>query len=121
VPPTEKSKKSTPHRYLDITPLGRQETWEDSLEDYPQTPPYKWWNWHDNYDAARLTRSGSRCPMLEKPPSESATQTRKHDQVYGAGQRASVRLLVVVKEVHSYSTPAVLVVDGLSRLDRSGF
>ena len=18
---------------------------------YPQTPPYKWWNWHDNYDA----------------------------------------------------------------------
>src|SRR5438046_2977612 len=38
--------------YLDITPLGRQETWEDSPEGYPQTPPYKWWNWHDNYDAA---------------------------------------------------------------------
>src|SRR5262245_46255168 len=36
--------------YLDITPLGRQETWEDSPEGYPQTPPYKWWNWHDNYD-----------------------------------------------------------------------
>jgi predicted dithiol-disulfide oxidoreductase (DUF899 family) len=35
--------------YLDITPLGRQETWEDSPEGYPQTPPYKWWNWHDNY------------------------------------------------------------------------
>jgi predicted dithiol-disulfide oxidoreductase (DUF899 family) len=27
--------------YLDITPLGRQETWEDSPEGYPQTPPYK--------------------------------------------------------------------------------
>src|SRR5262250_2770719 len=26
--------------YLDITPLGRQETWEDSPEGYPQTPPY---------------------------------------------------------------------------------
>jgi predicted dithiol-disulfide oxidoreductase (DUF899 family) len=38
--------------YLDITPLGRQETWEDSPEGYPQSPPYKWWNWHDNYDAA---------------------------------------------------------------------
>jgi predicted dithiol-disulfide oxidoreductase (DUF899 family) len=38
--------------YLDITPLGRQETWEDSPEGYPQTPPYKWWNWHDNYEAA---------------------------------------------------------------------
>jgi hypothetical protein len=37
--------------YLDITPLGRQETWEGSPEGYPQTPPYKWWNWHDNYDA----------------------------------------------------------------------
>jgi predicted dithiol-disulfide oxidoreductase (DUF899 family) len=39
--------------YLDITPLGRQETWEDSPEGSPQTPPYKWWNWHDNYDAER--------------------------------------------------------------------
>jgi predicted dithiol-disulfide oxidoreductase (DUF899 family) len=37
--------------YLDITPLGRQEIWEDSPEGYPQTVPYKWWNWHDNYDA----------------------------------------------------------------------
>jgi predicted dithiol-disulfide oxidoreductase (DUF899 family) len=37
--------------YLDITPLGRQESWEDSPKGYPQTPPYKWWNWHDNYDA----------------------------------------------------------------------
>jgi predicted dithiol-disulfide oxidoreductase (DUF899 family) len=35
--------------YLDVTPLGRQETWEDSPDGYPQTPPYKWWNWHDNY------------------------------------------------------------------------
>ena len=38
--------------YLDATPLGRQETWEDSPEGYPQSPPYKWWNWHDNYDEA---------------------------------------------------------------------
>jgi len=37
--------------YLDLTPLGRQEIWEDSPKGYPQTPPYKWWNWHDNYDA----------------------------------------------------------------------
>jgi predicted dithiol-disulfide oxidoreductase (DUF899 family) len=35
--------------YLDITALGRQEEWEDSPEGYPQTPPYKWWNWHDEY------------------------------------------------------------------------
>ena len=37
--------------YLDATPLGRQETWEDSPEGYPQTPPYKWWSWHDQYAA----------------------------------------------------------------------
>jgi len=30
--------------YLDITALGRQETWEDSPQGYPQTPPYQWWN-----------------------------------------------------------------------------
>jgi hypothetical protein len=36
---------------LDVTPPGRQETWEDSPKGYPQTPPYQWWNWHDNYDA----------------------------------------------------------------------
>jgi len=35
--------------YLDITALGRQEAWEDSPEGYPQTPAYKWWNWHDSY------------------------------------------------------------------------
>jgi predicted dithiol-disulfide oxidoreductase (DUF899 family) len=35
--------------YLDITPLGRQEKWEDSPQGYPQTVPYKWWNWHDEY------------------------------------------------------------------------
>ncbi len=35
--------------YLDITALGRQEEWEDSPEGYPQTPPYKWWNWHESY------------------------------------------------------------------------
>jgi predicted dithiol-disulfide oxidoreductase (DUF899 family) len=36
--------------YLDMTALGRQETWEDSPEGYPQTEPYSWWRWHDSYD-----------------------------------------------------------------------
>ena len=35
--------------YLDITALGRQEEWEDSPEGWPQTPPYRWWNYHDAY------------------------------------------------------------------------
>jgi predicted dithiol-disulfide oxidoreductase (DUF899 family) len=28
---------------LDVTALGRQETWEDSPDGYPQTEPYQWW------------------------------------------------------------------------------
>ena len=39
--------------YLDLTALGRQEEWEDSPAGYPQTPPYAWWNWHDEYSAAQ--------------------------------------------------------------------
>jgi predicted dithiol-disulfide oxidoreductase (DUF899 family) len=35
--------------FLDLTPLGRQESWEDSPEGYPQTPPYQWWRRHDEY------------------------------------------------------------------------
>jgi predicted dithiol-disulfide oxidoreductase (DUF899 family) len=35
--------------FLDLTPLGRQETWEDSPEGWPQTPPYEWWRHHDKY------------------------------------------------------------------------
>jgi predicted dithiol-disulfide oxidoreductase (DUF899 family) len=38
--------------YLDITALGRQEEWENSPEGYPQTPPYRWWNYHDAYGEA---------------------------------------------------------------------
>jgi predicted dithiol-disulfide oxidoreductase (DUF899 family) len=34
---------------LDMTPLGRQEEWEDSPDGWPQTPPYVWWRRHDEY------------------------------------------------------------------------
>jgi predicted dithiol-disulfide oxidoreductase (DUF899 family) len=36
--------------FLDLTLLGRQETWEDSPEGWPQEPPYEWWRRHDEYD-----------------------------------------------------------------------
>jgi predicted dithiol-disulfide oxidoreductase (DUF899 family) len=36
--------------FLDLTPLGRQEGWEDSPEGYPQTKPYEWWRRHDEYE-----------------------------------------------------------------------
>jgi predicted dithiol-disulfide oxidoreductase (DUF899 family) len=34
---------------LDRTPLGRQETWEDTPAGRPQTAPYDWWRLHDDY------------------------------------------------------------------------
>jgi len=36
--------------FLDLTPLGRQEEWEDSPPGWPQTPP--WWRRHDEYEDA---------------------------------------------------------------------
>lgn len=35
--------------FLDLTPLGRQEEWEDSPAGYPQTKLYEWWRRHDEY------------------------------------------------------------------------
>ena len=37
---------------LDLTPLGRQENWEDSPAGYPQSKPYEWWRRHDEYEDA---------------------------------------------------------------------
>ena len=65
--------------YLDITPLGRQETWEDSPEGYPQTPPYKWWNWHDNYDAEAYAS-----PEVGRYPNRPSRSC--HPQARGRGE-----------------------------------
>lgn len=44
--------------YLDLTPFGRQETWEDSPEGWPQTAPYEWWRHHDKY--GERSRAGNK-------------------------------------------------------------
>ncbi len=41
--------------FLDLTPFGRQETWEDSPEGRPQTAPYRWWRRHDEYESGGKT------------------------------------------------------------------
>jgi predicted dithiol-disulfide oxidoreductase (DUF899 family) len=46
--------------FLDLTPFGRQENWEDSPEGWPQTPPYEWWRRHDEYGLDEVT---SKCSM----------------------------------------------------------
>ncbi|MBK5220048.1 MAG: DUF899 family protein [Thermoleophilia bacterium] len=35
--------------FLDLTPLGHQEEWEDTPPGRPQEPPYQWWRKHDEY------------------------------------------------------------------------
>lgn len=52
--------------YLDMTALGRQETWEDSPEGYPQTPPYDWWRWNDAYRSD--TASEQTSAAVHDPP-----------------------------------------------------
>lgn len=37
--------------YLDITPYGRQEDWEDSPTGWPQRPAFSWTRRHDEYDS----------------------------------------------------------------------
>jgi predicted dithiol-disulfide oxidoreductase (DUF899 family) len=35
--------------YLDVTPFGRQEKWEDTPPGRPQGPVFSWWRRHDSY------------------------------------------------------------------------
>jgi predicted dithiol-disulfide oxidoreductase (DUF899 family) len=35
---------------LDLTPFGRQESWEDSPPGWPRSAPGSWWRRHDEYE-----------------------------------------------------------------------
>ena len=68
--------------YLDIIPLGRQEIWEDSPKGYPQTEPYQWWNWHDNY--AEASPDPKWIDMLSDDPAGAAARRREEETKVGA-------------------------------------
>jgi predicted dithiol-disulfide oxidoreductase (DUF899 family) len=36
--------------FFDLTPFGRQETWQDAPAGTPQGAPYEWWRRHGEYD-----------------------------------------------------------------------
>jgi predicted dithiol-disulfide oxidoreductase (DUF899 family) len=38
--------------FLDLTPLGRQEEWEDITPRIPADQAYQWWRRHDEYEDA---------------------------------------------------------------------
>jgi predicted dithiol-disulfide oxidoreductase (DUF899 family) len=45
--------------FLDLTPLGRQEDWEQSPDRSPQSAPYQWWRRHDEYEPSRPDVAGA--------------------------------------------------------------
>lgn len=40
---------ASPWSLLDLTAYGRREIWEDSPKGWPQSEPYVWWRFHDEY------------------------------------------------------------------------
>jgi predicted dithiol-disulfide oxidoreductase (DUF899 family) len=69
--------------YLDITALGRQEKWEDSPRGYPQTQPYEWWNWHDEYGndeaSAKVLEQISRGRAAGQASGDTKTERKERD------------------------------------------
>ena len=44
--------------FLDLTPFGRQEDWEDTPLGRPQGPKYEWWRLHDEYGLSKEEATG---------------------------------------------------------------
>ena len=89
--------------FLDATPYGRQETWEDSPPGWPQSPPYSWWRRHDEYSSDLLA------PTYPLIPAK-------------AGTRAGGRLSTELTENTDASVPSVFsVVDLAGASSRPGF
>ena len=48
--------------FLDLTPFGRQEEWEDTPPGRPQTPAFSWWRKRDEYEVSAGSRAAGRAP-----------------------------------------------------------
>ena len=44
--------------FFDLTPMGRQEEWEDTPPGRPKTHPYGWWRLHDEYGQSQAAATG---------------------------------------------------------------
>ena len=47
----ETERATTVWGLLDMTPMGRQEDWQEAPPWVPQGPAYRWWKLHDEYGA----------------------------------------------------------------------
>ena len=67
--------------YLDATPLGRQEVWRIRRRATPRLRPTSGGTGTTTTTPrSRSTRSGSRCPTPERPPSATSRRTRSHER-----------------------------------------
>lgn len=72
---------------LDLTPLGRQESWEDSPPGTPQTAPYGWWRLHDEYAAeAKPTGQVPAPGRRRRRRSQTAAASRSAKPASSAGR-----------------------------------
>ena len=63
------------YSYLDITPLGRQEEWEDSPEGHSQGPAHEWVRRHDEYEGPAAARASEEmADQVERYRSERRRQ-----------------------------------------------
>ena len=68
--------------YLDATPLGHPEDLgKTRRRAILRAPPYKWWNWHDNY-AAEAAPDPKWVEVSDAGEATTATarQARRHDR-----------------------------------------
>jgi hypothetical protein len=97
---------STPS-YLDIT--ARQEESENSPEGYPQTPPYKWWNWHDEY-------AGNASPVPRwSEVEETGLAAQNLDNWYGVQKRPNEGQLFPAREGCQLASHGVFLLDSQER------
>jgi predicted dithiol-disulfide oxidoreductase (DUF899 family) len=54
------------YNWLDLTPFGRQEEWEDSPAGWPQSPTHEWLRHHDSY--REDDGDGSCCSAKQSAP-----------------------------------------------------
>ncbi len=103
--------------FLDLTPLGRQEHWEDSPAGRPQGEPYEWWRRHDEYGHHRFRRAEPHeAAELEELQSRSASHWNYPDGYFDwAGDAPRI------SESYVRENTVLVLVDGDRTLGFYGF
>jgi uncharacterized protein (TIGR02246 family) len=96
--------------FLDLTPYGRQEDWEDSPKGWPQTPPYTWWRYHDSYEHNKADKVLNQTTEIDMKPDNSEatndTLIRERLDDWARAVRAKD-----VEAVMSHYAPDILLFD----------